>query len=396
MGHNRCHMLQHVPFILRNTLRNRRRSLLTVLSMAASLCLLGLLMSLYLGLFHAPDQSPAAALRLIVRHRVSLTQSLPASYKQRVANVPHVKATSNWQWFGGTYGDAREQRNFFARFACDPVDIIKTAPDISMPEEQKQAFIRQRTGAIASAPLVRKHGWKLGERINLVGDIFPVTLELTLVGIYEDKENAEALLFSWEYLQETLLDLPAYRDSVGSLRILVDAPENVPAVAQTIDAMFANSPYPTKTESEKEMALSFIAFLGNLRLFLVAVCAAVTFTILLVSANTVAMAVRERTRETAILRTLGYTPGEILILILGEAAMLGIIGGIFGAILSFLLSLWLRGVLMESAGFPFPLLTPPLAGILVASAIIIAVSSASVPAFFAARKNVVESMRYTG
>ena len=392
--HNR--MLQHVPFILRNTLRNRRRSLLTVMSMAASLCLLGLLTSLYMGLFHAPDQSPAAALRLIVRHRVSLTQSFPVSYKQRVASVPHVKAVSNWQWFGGVYGDAREQRNFFARFVCDPADLLKTAPDYSMPEAQKQAFIKERTGAIASSSLARKHGWKLGERITLVGDIFPVTVELKLVGIFDDPEDAESLLFSWEYLQEALLDYPAYRDRVGALRIIVDAPENVPAVAQSIDAMFANSPFPTKTESEREMELSFVAFLGNLRLFLVAVCSAVTFTILLVSANTVAMAVRERTRETAILRTLGYTPGEILILILGEAAMLGIIGGLSGALLSFLLSIWLRGVMMDSSGFPFPLLTLPLAGLLIVSAVIIAVSSAAVPAFFAARKNVVESMRYTG
>ena len=173
-------------------------------------------------------------------------------------------------------------------------------------------------------------------------------------------------------------------------------PENVPGVAQTIDAMFANSPFPTKTESENEMALSFIAFLGNLRLFLVAVCSAVTFTILLVSANTVAMAVRERTRETAILRTIGYTPGEILGLILGEAAMLGVIGGIGGALLSMALTMWLRQVLMSSAGFPFPVLSPLLASVLVLAAIVITLSSASVPAFFAARKNVVESMRYTG
>lgn len=390
-------MLQHLPFILRNTLRNRRRSVLTVMSMAVSLCLLGLLLSLYLAFFHAPDASPAAALRLVVRHRVSLTQILPVSYKQRIASIPHVVGVSNWQWFGGTYKDARDPRNFFARFVVDPVDVLKTSPDISMPEEQKQAFIRQRTGAIASTALVEKHGWKLGERITLVGDIFPVTLELRLVGIFEDPEDGQVMLFSWEYLQQALLaDAPDYRDAVGSFRLLVDAPENVPGVAQTIDAMFANSPYPTKTESEKELALSFIAFLGNLRLFLLAVCSAVTFTILLVSANTVAMAVRERTRETGILRTVGFTPSEILVLILSEAAMLGVIGGLAGAGLSYLLSMWMRAFLQDAGGFPFPLLSATMASLLVGASVIISVMSAAVPAWFASRRNVVESMRFTG
>lgn len=390
-------MLQHVPFILRNTLRNRRRSVLTVLSMAVSLCLLGLLLSLYIGLFYAPDESPSAALRLVVRHRVSLAQVLPVSYRQRIASVPHVEAVSYWQWFGGTYKDARDSRNFFARFVCDPAEILKTAPEISLPEDQKQAFIHQRTAAIASSALVSKHGWKLGERITIVGDIFPVTLELKLVGIYDDPEDAQVMLFSWEYLQQALFEnAPGYRDLVGSFRLLVDSPENVPGVAQTIDAMFANSPYPTKSESEKELALSFIAFLGNLRLFLAAVCSAVTFTILLVSANTVAMAVRERTRETGILRTVGFTPGEILGLILAEAALLGVIGGLCGAAISYGLSHWLRAVLQDTGGFAFPLLSPMLAMVLLGSSVLIAVVSAAVPAWFASRRNVVESMRFTG
>lgn len=368
-----------------------------MMSMAVSLCLLGLLISLYVGLFYGPDASPSAALRLIVRHKVSLTQFMPTSYRQRIATVPHVAAISNWQWFGGTYKDARDPRNFFGRFVVDPADVFKVRPEmLSMPEEQRNAFIRQRTGAIASSSLVRKHHWKLGERITLVGDIFPVTLEFKLVGVWDEPNDDETFLFQWDCLEEALHDNPGYRDLVGAFLIIVDAPEHVPGVAKTIDAMFANSPYPTKSESEKEMALSFVAFLGNLRLFLVAVCAAVTFTILLVSANTIAMAVRERTRETAILRTLGYTPSEILVFILGEATLIGALGGIAGAGLSTLLAMWLRKTLAESAGFPFPLLPPMLVGALVLAAIVIAVSSAAVPAYFASRKNVVESLRFAG
>ena len=149
---------------------------------------------------------------------------LPVSYKQRIASVPHVKAISNWQWFGGVYKDARDQRNFFARFVCDPAEILKMAPDMSMPEEQKQAFIHQRTGAIASSSLAEKHGWKLGERITLTGDIFPVTLELKLVGIYKDPEKAAGLpLLMGISAGGPDMPLPA-ADLVGSFRIIVDAP----------------------------------------------------------------------------------------------------------------------------------------------------------------------------
>lgn len=386
-------MIQHLPFIFRNALRNRRRSLLTIASMAVSLCLLGLILSLYRGLFFADSPSPAAARRLIVRHKVSLTQILPASYKQRVGQVPHVQAVSSWQWFGGVYKDARDPKNFFARFVVDPKAIFDVQPDLVMPAEQKAAFKKQRTGCIASTSLAKKHGWKLGERITIVGDIFPVSLDFTLVGIYDPPDDGDVFLFSWEYLQEAL-NRTEFRDVIGAFLIIVDEPDNVPSVARTIDAMFANSPYPTKTETEKEMVLSFVAFLGNLRLFLAAVCGAVTFTILLVSANTVAMAVRERTRETAILRTLGFTPSEILNMILGEAIMLGAIGGVIGAVLASVVAI---GMKKAMAGmFPFPLLDAPLIALVVAVAVAVALVSAAVPAWFASRRNVVESLRFAG
>ncbi len=386
-------MVQHLPFIFRNALRNRRRSLLTIMSMAVSLCLLGLILSLYRGLFFGDKPSPAAARRLIVRHKVSLTQILPASYKQRVGQTPHVQAVSSWQWFGGVYKDAREAKNFFARFVVDPKAIFEVQPDLTMPEEQKAAFKKMRTSCIASRPLATKHGWKLGERITIVGDIFPVTLDFTLVGIFDQPDDGEVFFFSWDYLQEALTRTE-FRDVIGAFLIIVDEPGNVPIVAKEIDQRFVNSPYPTKTETEKEMMLSFVAFLGNLRLFLAAVCGAVTFTILLVSANTVAMAVRERTRETAILRTLGFTPLEILAMILSEAIMLGMIGGVIGAVLGALVAIGMKRAL--AGMFPFPLLDAPMAALVIAVAIVVSLVSAAVPAWFASRRNVVESLRFAG
>ena len=386
-------MIQHLPFILHNAMRNRRRSLLTIASMGVSLCLLGLLLSLYRGLFMPEDSSPAAARRLIVRHRVSLMQVMPVSYKERIKSIPGVVAVTSWQWFGGTYKDARDSKNFFARFVADPKEMLEVRPEMVLSAEQREAFLRQRTSCIATNSLMKKLGWKMGERVTLVGDIFPVTVELKLVGSYDEPDGSENLFFHWDYLQEALPP-GNYRDVVGAFLVLVDSPEHVPQVTKAIDAKFANSPAQSKSESEHDFILSFVAFLGNLKLFLAAVCSAVTFTILLVCANTVAMTVRERTRETAILRTLGFGPVEIFALVLGEAGLLGVIGGGVGATLAWGVSVafrkWMAGQ------FPFPILGVDLGLVLILAGLVIAVASAAAPAWFASRQNVVESLRYAG
>ncbi len=387
-------MLQFLPFIARNALRNRRRSILTIASVAVSLCLLGVILSLYRGLFFAPDASPVTALRLVVHHKVSLAQALPISYKERILETPGVVAGTTWQWFGGAYKDARDPKNFFARLGVDADRVFVVRPDMLIAPKQRKEWERQRTAAVASKPLADKLGWKIGDRITLVGDIFPINLELTLVGTFTDPDNSEVLFYNNEYLQESLSPTSNARNTVGSFLILADDPHHVPRIASAIDATFANSPAPTKTESEKDFALSFLAFLGNLKMFLAAVCGAVTFTILLVSANTVAMTVRERVRETAILRTLGFAPTEILGMILIEAGLLGAAGGLAGSVLAELLCLSFR--LLQSGGMTFPLLTPLLVGLVVSVAVVIAFLSAAVPAFLALRKPIVESLRNVG
>jgi putative ABC transport system permease protein len=175
--------------------------------------------------------------------------------------------------------------------------------------------------------------------------------------------------------------------------ILADTPQDVPRIARAVDSMFDNSPYPTRTESEKEFGRSFLAFLGNIKMFLLAVCGAVTFTVLLVSANTIAMSVRERTREMAILRTLGYTPGEILQLILGESVVISALGGVIGLIMGVLLAKVLQAV---GADFGFREMRWQAGLLVLAMAISIGLLAALVPAMIASRKNVVESLRFTG
>jgi putative ABC transport system permease protein len=386
-------MLQHIDFIARNALRNRRRSTLTVASVTVSLCLLGVLIAMYRSLFTPDDTSPVQALRLVVHHKVSLAQSMPAAYKDKIAQVPGVEAITTWQWFGGVYKDARDSKNFFARFGVDPAEYFIVHRDVVIPDDQKQAFINLQTGCIVDKILADRMKWKLGDLITITGDIFPVELDLNLVGIYTSPDKDGSLIYHNHYLQESLATDSGQRDTAGAFLILADKPENVPSVAKAIDAMFANSPAPTKSESEKDFILSFLAFLGNLKLFLAAISAAVMFTILLVSANTVAMTVRERVRETAILRTIGFSPSEICGLVIGEAGLLSAVGGVLACAGAAALC-----AASHNSDFQFrlPLFKSWMAAIILAVAVGIGVISAAAPAWLASRRSVVESMRYSG
>jgi putative ABC transport system permease protein len=376
--------------IFRNVFRNRLRSLLTLASTAVSLALLSLLLALYQGFFYGEDASPSQALRIVCRHRVSLTQSLPASHQQRIEQVPGVVKTSAWSWFQGVY---KEPKDFFARFAVDAGTIFDIHPDWTIPPDQLAAFKRERTACAIGQKIATDFNIHVGDRVTIVGDIYPVTLELTVAGIYQHPPQTEALVFHREYLSELLPKTSEQRDSVGTYLILAQTPDQVPAISRAIDTMFDNSPYPTRTESEKEFGRSFLAFLGNIKLFLAAVCAAVTFTILLVSANTVAMAVRERTRETAILRTLGFTPLEILQMIVGESIVISMMGGLAGLALGWLLA---KGLAAGGGAFGFQgLKWQAAAGVLV-MAILVGFLASLIPALIASRKNVVESLRFTG
>jgi putative ABC transport system permease protein len=388
-------MFGYLSLIFKNALRNRRRSILTMLSIGMSLCLLGVLGALYRGLFLAPP-TPGQELRLVVHHKVSITQPLPFSYGDKIRQVPGVKEEMVWQWFGGTYKDARDQSNFFARFTVEPEKFFQVRPEIVMPEDQRQQFIHLRTGAIASADLATRMNWKLGEKIFFTGDTFPVNPELTLVGVFSDPNTSETLFFNQTYLREMLGAGNPHQDETGSFQVQVERPDQVASVAKTIDDMFANSTAPTKSESEQAFVLQFVSFLGNVKVFLLCICCAVTFTVLLVSANTMAMSVRERIREIGILKTLGYTQGAILFLILGEAGALSVFGGFLGL----LLSLGLTAVVRQGPSFMQAMktlsITPDIGAGLLGLALVIGVVSSFIPAFNASRTSILVSLRNSG
>ncbi len=383
-------MARHLPLILKNCWRNKRRTTLTVLSMGVSICLLGILLAIYHALFGL-QPTEWGALRVVTRNRVSLTLELPQYYGEKISQVPGVKIVGIEQWFGGTYIDSRPE-HMFARFAAQPDKLFLYRGEFNMPDDQKQAFQQDRTGFIATRALAEKENWKLGDRITLVGDIFPGNYELTLRGIFDTPDNGEYMYFNREYLEQSL---PlTRRGQVGTFDILVDSKDDVPKVEQAIDDMFHDSPVQTKTESESAFFLSFVAFLGNIKLFLMSICAAVTFTILLVSANTIAMSVRERVREVGVLKTLGYTRGAILGIILGEAAAIAAAGGVLGLALASVLAFGVQHA--PGVGF-FPqfknlTIVPAVAGLCLVLAALIGLVSAFVPAFGASRISIVEAL----
>jgi len=381
--------------MFKNSLRNKRRSLLTISSVAMSLCLLGVLFALYRSFFHG-DTTPESALRLITRHRVSLTVALPGSYENKIRQIPGVKEVSVYSWFQGVYKDARDPNNFFARFAVEPEQALRILSEWKFTEEERKAFLTLRTAAVVSDLVAKAQNWKIGDKIIIKGDIYPVNLEFTLVGFYRDVNKDKTMLFNNEYLQQALGVNNRRYQTVGTYYILADSPEAVPRVSKAIDEMFENAPEPTKTESEKQFMLSFVSFLGNVKLFLLAICGAVTFTILLVSANTMAMSVRERIREVGILKTLGFTNGEILGIILGEALTISFIGGVIGTGLAVILCGVVRNAPTNFQQLETLRLTPDVALLCVATAMVIGLASALVPAANAARTPILESLRYSG
>lgn len=390
-------MFRYLSLIVKNSLRNRRRSILTIGSIAVSLCILVVLIAMYRAMFQgAPTE--AQALRLVCRNRVSLTQPIPIYFRDKIQRIPGVHDVMAWQWFGGVYKDSRNPDNNFPRFGVEPDHLFNVNTEFQLPEDQKLAFKNLRTGCVISRALADKLHFNLGDRITLVGDIFPVTLELKVVGIFDEPSHVMILYFNREYLREALPVDSSQRDEVGAFLIQADSPADVPRVAEAVDREFETTPFQTKSESEKAFTLSFLAFLGNLKLFIMAIFGAVTFTILLVSGNTISMSVRERIREVGILKTLGFTPGAILGIVLGESAIISVIGGAIGCLLA-------AGMCFMIAHSPGSMFMPalktlgvtPLVGLLsLGVALAIGVLSSFVPAWGASRTSILEALRFSG
>jgi len=378
-------------FVRKNALRNVRRSALTMLSIAFSLLLLTLMMTIWRA-FYIDQGTAQSTQRLLLRHRVSLANFLPSAYRQQIRAVPGVTAVAPMTWFGGLYMNDKPE-NAFAQFATDPEAILQAYPENHVPDEQLQAWTRDRAGCMVDARLAKKYGWKLGDRVFIQGGIFPVNLELTIRAIYTAPAPSDTLFFDQRYLEESV---SWFRGQTGFYAIMVDSPQNVTQIAQAIDAKFRNSPQPTKTETEKAFALDFIATLGNVKAFILGICSAVVFAILLVSANTMAMSVRERTREVAVLKALGFTRRLVLTLLVGESIALAVTGGMLGALAAAGLVRMIANAPQLSGLLGAVRVTGATFGVSLSVAALVGFLSGVIPSYTAANTEIVKGLRHIG
>ena len=324
--------MKYFQLVWASLFRKKARTTLTLLSVVAAFLLFGLLDAVRVA-FTVPDESLDGAKRLVVSSKLSIIQPLPYSLKAQIDRIDGVEKSGYANWFGGIYQD---QKNFFPNFAVSP-EYIDLYPELVLPPEQKKAFAETRTGAVVGENLAKKFGWKLGDKIPLQATIFPNktggnTWTFDLVGIFhgatpEDRRNEDQMIFRYDYFDE---GRTFGSGTVGWYVVKAADPSQANRIAQQIDKLSANSANETKTQTEKEFQLAFVKQLGDIGLIVTSIMAAVFFTILLLTGNTMAQAVRERIPELAVLKTIGFGNRTVLGLVLGEALLLIALGGVIG------------------------------------------------------------------
>ena len=385
-----------LPLILKNAFRKKTRTLLTVGSIVLPLLVI-CLMGTFLKALEAPDPKVTrGSFRLVVRHRVSLVTSLPTAYEEKIRQLPGVEAVSDFNFFFGRYRDGGA-RNMFMRAAVDPEILLSVFDDAEIVEGSARDWRQDRTGCIVGKNLVAKYGWKLGDRVVLVGDVFPMTLELTIRGVYYLENGTSATLF----FDRRILDerFPSFKGSATTIWIKAKDAAASDRLGPMVDALFENSPYPTKTETENAFKNGMVSMLGNVKLLMTAIGAIIVLVILLIAANTMAMAARERITEIAVFRTLGFQKSTILALVLGESVLIALAAGVFGILLFVAAEPSLKRLLLLS---PMSTLAatfrvyPAVVTLAFALAVGIGVLAGLVPALRAASRSIVDGLRQVG
>lgn len=374
--------------VWRNLIRNPIRTLLTVASVGLALFILCLLSALLSAMEGAEG---AAANRVVVRHAVSLTFALPEAYWEKLRKLDHVLEVTPLNWYQGIYIDDKPE-NFFPRFSSDPDTLFKVFDDNVISPEQLQAFKDDRAGFIAGKTLVDKYKWKIGDQITIKGDIYPVDVQINLRGVFENpkvRSNERQIFFQRRYLEEAM-DNPG---RIGTYWLKLDSPNSVTAVVRAAEEMFANSDAPVRAETEEAFQLSFLEMLGNVRLLLGSIGLAIVISILFITANTMAMAARDRTREVAVLRTLGFRSGQVTGLVLSESILVAVIGAFLGTAFAWALLTVLHDVLADFGLFGTLSVSPALFSVALVTGVAIGLLSGILPALAAARTDIVEGLR---
>jgi putative ABC transport system permease protein len=382
--------------VLKNLFRHRLRTILTMLGIATAVMAFGLIRTI-VGAWNAGVEASAAN-RMITRHSVSFIFPVPLPYRQQISRVPGVAAVSWANWFGGVYGDPNDFKNFWPRLAVDPETYFDLYPEFQLPPDQLAAFQKERNACVIGRKLAQQHGFKIGDMITMEGDIFPGRWEWVVRGIYTGRDQTvdeTQMFFQWNYLYEQVRQREAGRPvDAGWFILRVEPPDAMPRVATAIDEPFQNSRAPTKSESEKAFQQSFVAMSSAIITSLQVISVVIVGIILLVLANTIVMAVRERTREYAVLKTLGFSARHLASLIFGESLLIALCGGLLGLALTFPMVAGFGKALPTF--FPIINVAPVTIALALGAALVAGLVAALLPATRVARTPIVAGLRTVG
>jgi putative ABC transport system permease protein len=384
--------MKYVPLVWRNLMRRKIRTIFTILSILIAFVLFGGLMAIRAAFTMGVDV--AGADRLMMIHKVSIIQLLPKSYGERIRATEGVTEVSHANWFGAYYQDPT---NFIQNMAVDPESWLRIYPEFEVPEDQKKVWLNDRTGALIGSDLALKWGWKIGDRIPLISPIYRkpdgTPWEFTIDGIYTSAKQGvdkTQFFFHWDYLNETFRNSGFMNGQVGWYVFRVADPATSDQLAKRVDAMFANSPAETKTATEKAFISDWAKQVGDIGAIMIAIASLVMFFILFVAGNAMAQSIRERTSELAVLKTVGFSDGRILTLVLVESCVVALIGGGLG-----LLVAW--GIIAQGdptngmlPSFYFPVRDLVLGVALVA---VLGIGTGLLPALQAQRLKIVNALR---
>ncbi|MCU0967395.1 MAG: ABC transporter permease [Rubrivivax sp.] len=379
--------------LLRNSFRHPLRTGLTLVGLVVAVCAFGLLRTIVEAWYAGAEASSAT--RLVVRNATSLTVPLPLAYAERLRAVDGVETVTWSNWFGGVYVS---ERNFFPQFAVDGPGYLAMYPEFVVGDEERLAWLRDRRGVLVGRQLAERFGWQVGDTVPLRGTIYPGTWSFTVRGIYRGADpgtDEKQMLLHWQTVNETLRQRSGRRaDQVGVFVVGIRDPAAAAAVAERIDAQFANSLAETRTETERAFQLGFVAMSEAILVALQAVSLIIVVIIMAVMANTMTMTARERTAEYATLKALGFTPGFVVRLLFAESLLVAAIGGAIGIALTLPLAAAFQG-LAGSIFSSFRVSAGTIA-LQAGAALAVGLAAAAWPAWRAGRLDIVGGLRHVG
>jgi len=379
--------------LLKNAFRHRLRTGLTLVGLVVALCAFGLLRTIVDAWYAGVNASSSA--RLVTRSAISLTFPLPLHYAERIRAVEGVEGISWANWFGGVY---ITESNFFAQFAVDAPSYFALYPEFVLDDTERTAFLRDRQGCVVGRKLAARYGWQVGDVVSLRGTIYPGTWSFTIRGIYQGREagtDEQQMFIHWQRVAEAVRQRAGaggLADHVGVYVVSVSDPDEAPMVSQRIDALFRNSLAETLTETEKAFQLSFVSMSETILLAIQAVSFIIILIIMAVMANTMTMTARERLAEYATLKALGFRPGFVVKLLLGESLLIAAIGGALGVAVTFPVA----RAFAASVGTLFPVfaVSPLTVALQVLAALVVGAVAAAWPAWKMSRIDIVQGLRH--